>query len=316
LFKQQGIKKHEASCKAQEEAERDGARAARRYEQALNEQLRLHSKHKNPAVAPSEAATSPSIFPPAAEHDPADENVSEARAFEGDEGTLGALEPESHNHPHSPGPASPGSGTGMSIVNSADDQQRPVLDEDLADFKTEYHPRSKRPTLFQTANEFRVRHVSKPTPDPTPWHPFRCKGDFEFAEIALEASLNKEQVEALLNLISRVAKGEAQVTFANEAELRKACDWAAEELTPFVKHTVNAQYKREELPFEVHVRSVWQWALDLLKNPHLAPHFVWDAECLYKHDGGQFERFYDEPWTADRWWDIQVGCITAKRCYL
>lgn len=195
----------------------------------------------------------------------------------------------------------------MSIVNSADDQQRPVLDEDLADFKTEYHPRSKRPTLFQTANEFRVRHVSKPTPDPTPWHPFRCKGDFEFAEIALEASLNKEQVEALLNLISRVAKGEAQVTFANEAELRKACDWAAEELTPvsrylnmifylravcpililigiyylqFVKHTVNAQYKREELPFEVHVRSVWQWALDLLKNPHLAPHFVWDAECF------------------------------------
>ena len=50
--------------------------------------------------------------------------------------------------------------------------------------------------------------------------------------------------------------------------------------------------------------------VDLLNNPHLAPHFVWDAERLYKHNGAEFERFYDEPWTADRWWDIQVSCDT------
>lgn len=118
----------------------------------------------------------------------------------------------------------------MSISNS-NDEQIPVPDEDLADFKTEYHPRSKRPTLFQTSDAFRVHNTSKPPPNPTPWHPFRCKGDFEFAEIALEASLNKGQVESLLNLISHVAKGEAQVTLENEAELRKTCDWAAEELT-------------------------------------------------------------------------------------
>ena len=222
----------------------------------------------------------------------------------------------------------------MSIVNSVNDQQRPadISDENLADFKTEYHPRSKQPTLFQTSDAFRVHNPSNPPQDPAPWRPFRCRGDFKFAEIALEASLNKEQVEALLGLIFRVAKGEAEVTFRSEAELRKLCDWAAEELTPvsrcetfrlrtvrydanqvyylqFVKHTISVPYKKQELSYVVQVRSVWQWVLDLLNNPHLAPHFVWDAERLYKRDGVQFDRFYDKPWTADRWWDIQVSCI-------
>lgn len=82
----------------------------------------------------------------------------------------------------------------------------------------------------------------------------------------------------------------------------------------FVPHTVSAPYKRKQREFEVHVRSVWQWALDLLRNPHLAPHFMWDAERLYKQNGIQFQRFYDEPWTADSWWNIQVSCITVECC--
>ena len=123
----------------------------------------------------------------------------------------------------------------MSIMNSVDDQQRPAPDQDTPDFKTEYHPRSKRPTLFQMSDEFRVRKDTRPPPNPAPWRPFQCQGDFEFAEIALEASLNKGQVDALLNLISRVARREAQVTFKNDAELRKACNSAAEELTPVSK---------------------------------------------------------------------------------
>lgn len=58
--------------------------------------------------------------------------------------------------------------------------------------------------------------------------------------------------------------------------------------------------------FEVHVRPLWDWAQDLLANPLLAPHFIWDAQRLFKHDGVNYERFYTEPWTGDRWWDIQV----------
>jgi hypothetical protein len=65
-------------------------------------------------------------------------------------------------------------------------------------------------------------------------------------------------------------------------------------------------YKKNEQVYEVHARPIWDWALDLLDNPLLAPHFVWDACHVYKHNGAQFERFFNEPWTGDRWWDIQV----------
>jgi len=69
-------------------------------------------------------------------------------------------------------------------------------------------------------------------------------------------------------------------------------------------------YKKEQRVFEVYARPIWDWALDLLDNPLLAPHFVWDAQRVYKHNGTNFERFFSEPWTADRWWDIQVGyCV-------
>jgi len=59
-------------------------------------------------------------------------------------------------------------------------------------------------------------------------------------------------------------------------------------------------------------RPLWDWVNDLLNDPLLAPHFVWDAERLFKYSTNKQEwiRFIDEPWTADRWWDIQV-CFTG-----
>ena len=120
----------------------------------------------------------------------------------------------------------------MSIAGSASDQWQPAPGENPSNFKTEYHPHSKHPTLLQTADKVHIYKTSSPPPDPAPWRPFRCEGDFEFAEIALDASLNKRHIDALLDLISCVAQGQAQVTFKNEDKLRKACDAATEELTP------------------------------------------------------------------------------------
>ena len=68
------------------------------------------------------------------------------------------------------------------------------------------------------------------------------------------------------------------------------------------------------MEFEVHTRPVWDWALDLIANPQLAPHFVWDAERVYKHNGEEYEHFYGEPWTCDRWWDIQVSMCKQNSC--
>jgi hypothetical protein len=46
----------------------------------------------------------------------------------------------------------------------------------------------------------------------------------------------------------------------------------------------------------------------MLQNPDLIQHFEWDACRLSKFDeqSASWVRFYDEPWTADRFWEIQV----------
>lgn len=40
---------------------------------------------------------------------------------------------------------------------------------------------------------------------------------------------------------------------------------------------------------------MWDWALDILSDPLLAPSFVWDAERLHKFNGtSYYVHFYDE----------------------
>lgn len=72
-------------------------------------------------------------------------------------------------------------------------------------------------------------------------------------------------------------------------------------------------YKGKEKEYDVWYRPLWAWARSLLREPQLANHFEWDAQRLYKHDGEEFVRFYHEPWTADRWWDIQVSHDYSRR---
>ncbi|KAI5993410.1 hypothetical protein EDC04DRAFT_2613357 [Pisolithus marmoratus] len=101
------------------------------------------------------------------------------------------------------------------------------------EYKTEFHPCSNWPTLFQSFNEFHVstKKFTPPTDD-APYHLFHTAGDFEFVEVALAAGLNQVQVDKLLDLISHVSKGTAQVTLKNNMELCTACEAAAAELTP------------------------------------------------------------------------------------
>ncbi|KAG1800477.1 uncharacterized protein HD556DRAFT_1230432 [Suillus plorans] len=185
-------------------------------------------------------------------------------------------------------------------------QPQPAPVDQPCEFKTEFHPRSGRQALYQCFEEFGIAPETQALPaDEEPWRPFRSRGDFEFSEIALDAALNKHQIDRLLSLIARISQGQTQITLTNETDLRKALDNAASELTPFTKHEIKVPYKKEERVYEVHARPLWDWALDLLDNPLLAPHFVWDAQRVYKHNGMDFEHFFNEPWTGHRWWDIQ-----------
>ncbi|KIN98026.1 hypothetical protein M404DRAFT_31712 [Pisolithus tinctorius Marx 270] len=191
---------------------------------------------------------------------------------------------------------------GRSVNSAAPD----AANDHPPDFKTEFHPRSKCPTLFQFAEEFGQQNLECMPPDHEPWCPFALEGDYIFASISVEAGLSSNQVDSLLKLVHCISQGTASVTLCNNAGLCTALDRAAAQLTPFSKFEITAPYKGNDVTFPVHICPLWDWALDLLQNSSLAPHLVWDAQWLFKHDGERCEHFYTEPWTGDRWWDIQV----------
>ncbi|KAI5990357.1 hypothetical protein EDC04DRAFT_2873066 [Pisolithus marmoratus] len=150
------------------------------------------------------------------------------------------------------------------------------------DFKTEFHPHSKHPTLYQSFEDFGQQIPEDMALVSEPWRPFASEGDYIFAMIAVEAGLTSTQVDSLLMLFHRIKQGMTSSQFS--------------------KFKITAPYKGEDMMFQVHARPLWDWALNLLQNPSLAPHFVWDAQWLFKHDGEKYERFYTEPWTGDHWW--------------
>ncbi|KAH0826712.1 hypothetical protein J3R83DRAFT_5109 [Lanmaoa asiatica] len=291
-FKVRGFLSHETSCKRQKEQEKDRLLAAHRYEQSQKAMRRRAAMNITSAIPSPDPSLSFQL-----DDDPGPGPI--------------------------PGPSNePDFGEPISGLLQEEEQAAPSIDRSahspaqsqannsqFTEFKTEFHPRSQQEALHQSYEDFRAQaRASRSVVDPTPWIPFRTAADFEFAEVALDASLNKRQVELLLNLIARVSRGDDRVTLKNDAELRKTCDAAGQALTPFSKHEITVPYKREERSYEVHTRPVWEWALDLLQNPLLAPHFKWDAQRLYKRSAaGEFERFYDEPWTGDNWWDIQTS---------
>ncbi|KAF8439411.1 hypothetical protein L210DRAFT_3612603 [Boletus edulis BED1] len=174
------------------------------------------------------------------------------------------------------------------MASSSSHHDRSVSAELPHDFKTHFHPHSNRPPLFQYQNDFGCRDIHDLAPDAQPWHPFTEEEDYQFAEIALQAGLNTSQVNSLLALMSRISQGKAKVTLRSEVDLRFA------------------SYQEEDRSFPVYGRSLWDWALDLLSNPLLVPHFVWDAQQLFKYNGTEYEQFYTEPWTGNCWWDIQM----------
>ncbi|KAF9219660.1 hypothetical protein BS17DRAFT_716720 [Gyrodon lividus] len=172
-------------------------------------------------------------------------------------------------------------------------------------FKTEYHPKGGHMALYKSFSTFGQQTSSKHVPDDEPWIPFLSRADFEFAEITHAAAMSKEQVDKPIHLVRRISGGQSDFTLKSHADISKGWAHAAPQLTHFERHSVPVTHKGQDLEFKVYIQLLWDWALDLLQEPLLAPHFVWDAQQLYKHDGTDFERFIHEPWTTDHWWNIQ-----------
>jgi len=117
--------------------------------------------------------------------------------------------------------------TGPILGPDTAESQQPALDA----IRTEYHLHTNLPLKVTKFEEYREHHSQRrrPTPrNPTkPWTPFRTRAEFEFAKFALDAHLNKRQVDVLLKVFRRCIEGEDSMDFKDHTDLLKMWDLAS-----------------------------------------------------------------------------------------
>ena len=114
-------------------------------------------------------------------------------------------------------------------VSSAD-----VGEDDLEidDIKVEYHPSSGLKPIISHFQDFkRVRDILDTAPEESPFRPFRCRADFEFGRITLQAALKPDQINCLIKVIKDVASG-ARFTLSGDRDLSRTWEAASDILTP------------------------------------------------------------------------------------
>ncbi|KAI0683945.1 hypothetical protein BC835DRAFT_1241405, partial [Cytidiella melzeri] len=157
----------------------------------------------------------------------------------------------------------------------------------IDDIKVEFHKSSHRPTRIYSFADFKR---NERTVDPTllkaePWKPFKTRLDFEVAELINQMKLNASHTDRLLKVIKRIMQNPSDFTLDTEE--------------------ITILYNGQPKTFEFHSRSLWEWIFSQVQDPLLAPHFEWDAQRLSKFNGTKWVRFYDEPWTASKFAQVQ-----------
>ncbi|KAF8173786.1 hypothetical protein K438DRAFT_1908928 [Mycena galopus ATCC 62051] len=148
--------------------------------------------------------------------------------------------------------------------------------------------------------------AARPPPtDPQPWRPFRSQLDFELAEFCEHNMLNQNSMDTLISLIRRCMLDPDNFTLRSQNEVAELWNLASQNAQRYGSVTV--QYKKQDKTFDTYVWPLWDLTLSLVQDPRLASCFVWDAEKAYKFNGDSYVRFYHEPWTADAFWDAQLG---------
>ncbi|KAG1886896.1 uncharacterized protein F5891DRAFT_1200395 [Suillus fuscotomentosus] len=175
------------------------------------------------------------------------------------------------------------------------------------DIRCEYHPSSGIPPEVHAFEDFKWHPtpLASIPPNKHPWAPFKLRLEFELAELALEACLNNEQTDRLIRLCNRCTSRQEKFTFQTHKDIHDRWETASHRLTEFTQDMISVLYDGTIREFDLHYRNLWEWATDLLCDPQLFPHMVFDAQCFSKFDGKTFVTFVDEPYTAEAFWNVQ-----------
>ncbi|KAM6495342.1 hypothetical protein JOM56_009965 [Amanita muscaria] len=194
------------------------------------------------------------------------------------------------------------------VLGGDDGDGQAALDGEFMEkgnIRTEYHPHSGRAPTTKHYEDYRHRAPAPLPAKQSPWLPFRSRTEFSIAKIILEAGLTEKQTNVLTKAIHKAVKGEDVFEISNYREMCELWDRVALSLTPFEQAKVSAQYKESARQYDLYYKPLWDWAVDLLSDPQLAPLFEWDAQRVFRYDGTNMIRFYDEPWAGDRFWELQ-----------
>ncbi|KAF8227364.1 hypothetical protein L208DRAFT_1297238 [Tricholoma matsutake] len=192
----------------------------------------------------------------------------------------------------------------------------PLIDgPQKGDIHIEFHDNSGRTTKISSFNDYctprQPAHV--PVATDAPWSPFKSCADFEFAEVTLAGALNKKQIKMLIMITQCCVKGKDSFNLTSHKQLAEIWGDASAMVSSFTQYELTATHEGHELVFDFWCRPLWEWALDLIGNPHLAPYFKWDAQCLFRYDRTMFMQFIHKPWTANDFWKVQTNLPSDRK---
>ncbi|KAG0695185.1 hypothetical protein DFH29DRAFT_814424, partial [Suillus ampliporus] len=98
------------------------------------------------------------------------------------------------------------------------------------------------------------------------------------------AALSKKHMDKFLQLIWNIVDGHTKLTFKTYGDVLRAWNKAPTQMTSFEKHIISVDYQKGKLDLDIYSQPLWDWAMDLLNEPILVPHFEWNARWLYKHN--------------------------------
>ncbi|KAJ3500632.1 hypothetical protein NMY22_g19198 [Coprinellus aureogranulatus] len=196
-----------------------------------------------------------------------------------------------------------------------------VAEED--DICVEKHPRSGEGIKYYSYDDY-SKQSSQPLPPPPtasqnsstnetpkrmPWFPFQSRVDFLLAEFMQDLRLNAKEIDRLLDIVHMILSdppGGFNLASAKHVASTWKIATESSDVTLVRKSLDDLDYAGEPVSIDVWVRPLWDWCLELVDNPDIVSQFHWNAEKISRHDGVEFVRFFNEPWTGNTWWEIQL----------
>ncbi|KAJ7215965.1 hypothetical protein GGX14DRAFT_359331, partial [Mycena pura] len=138
-----------------------------------------------------------------------------------------------------------------------------------------------------------------------PYAPWKTLADFQYTEGAVKGLLKPDLIDdQLKHITGDWSGGHSKLTIRNYREYKLALDRATISGVKFHKATAEAEIWGVKRKYSFFYRDPWEWIKTLLQDPSLAHHSNWKSRKMFYSEGDHVERFINEPWTADRWSEV------------